>query len=71
MTYADLTARQKIYFFEFLLAEAARAVFVARQINAATRFTPPAFQKDRPRAEIIFTPGAGQGRFVKVNGVPR
>jgi len=22
------------------------------------------FQKDRPRAEIMFTPGAGQGRFV-------
>ena len=36
-------------------------------INVAAGYEILDFQKDRPRVEIFFTRGAGQGRFISVN----
>lgn len=74
-----------LYDFERVLEKATRAVFVAVEIKAFTTYAVPKsgdsaiddqletydLQKDKPRAEIMFTPGAGQGHFKLVNSVER
>lgn len=61
LNYEDLTPEQKVYMFEFIFPEALRLVFAAMDLTAYTNFVPPQLQKERPRAEIIFIPGAGKG----------
>ncbi len=63
LNYADLSNPEKVYMFEFIFPEAIRAVMAAAQITAYTNFVPPELQLERPRVEISFVPGAGQGRF--------
>ncbi len=67
LTYQELTPQQKLYFFEFLLAEAVRSVLEDNEVRAYTQFTPFDFQKDRPRAEIIFIPGIGNQIFYPIS----
>jgi hypothetical protein len=71
LTYEGLTGEQRIYMVEFLLPEAVRSVMADNGITAYTQFVSPELQKQRPRCELWFTLGPGQGRFIQVNGVPR
>jgi len=66
-----MSAADDIYAFEQIFEDAAKALFAAQAINAFTSQDAPDFQKDRPRVEITFTPGAGQGRFIQINGEHR
>jgi hypothetical protein len=71
LTYNQLTSEQRVYMFEFILAAAVQSALQALNIISYTAFVSPELQKHRPRVEVFFTPGAGQKRFIKVNGVPR
>jgi hypothetical protein len=71
LTYDQLTNEEKVYMFEFIFPESVRLIMQDRQITAYTDFVPPELQKERPRAEIVFIPAAGQSRFRRVNGIAR
>ncbi len=63
LTYDQLSNRERVYMFEFILPEAIRAVMSVAEITAYTNFVPPELQLERPRVEISFVTGAGQGRY--------
>lgn len=62
---------QQVYDFERVFETACKAVFSAAEVKAFTTQDSPDFQRDRPRVEITFTPGAGHGRYVLISGVQR
>lgn len=63
LTYDKLSPEERVYMFEFIFPEAIRAVMAAAEITSYTNFVPPEFQLERPRVEISFVAGAGQGRW--------
>jgi hypothetical protein len=63
----------ELYDFESNLADTIGAAFSAYEMNWASLTTPPQSHKPRPRAEIIFRPGAAltPARITTVNGLRR
>jgi hypothetical protein len=66
-----MSAATDIYAFETLFPDALKTVLTAAEIKAFTLSDTVNFQKDRPRVEIVFHPGAGREQFIQVNGDPR
>jgi hypothetical protein len=58
-----MTGRQTIYDFERVLETSAKAVFTTAEVAAFTSQDTFDFQKNRPRVEILFTPGAGRQQY--------
>ena len=60
---------EQIYDFEGIVETAAQVVLKGMDLASYTTQDDPAFQKTRPRVEIKYTHGPGQGRFATiVNG---
>ncbi len=67
-----MTNEEKVYSFETIFPAALKAVLVAAGLKAFTIEDVPDLQKDRPRAEVFFSVGQGQGVFrqLLVDGDP-
>ena len=67
-----MTPEEQVYAFERILPLGLKPVMVAAGINAFTIEDACDLQKDRPRAELFFASGSGQGIFkqITVNGEP-
>lgn len=67
-----MTPEEQVYAFERILPLGLQPVMVAAGIAAFTITDAPDLQKDRPRAELFFSAGQGQGIFkqITVDGEP-
>lgn len=57
---SELSPEELIYGFERVFETSLKSVFDTAQIKCFTTQDTFDFQKDRPRVEVMFTPGAGQ-----------